>query len=136
MDLARKAYFQDQLDDIPIRSSLESDRSYGPQRGKQLSIPFVATVEYVLTDSLGFVAMGDGLLAAVVGGGTSIPAPLFAADVVPSRIPEKTWRELLGLAGINHEESVVRRMMRWQEGHISLAIEGSALVLEARGTRR
>ena len=135
-DLVTNKWFASQLDEIPLRSHLESDRTYGPLRGHSLSIPFGPTVEYVLTDRLAFAAVGDGLLARVVGKGGTVRGPVAAIDVQPPLLSPESWgavRELLDLGGGGR---FVERLMWWREAHFSISTDGNALVLAASGRRR
>jgi hypothetical protein len=134
LDLVHKRYLGGLLDDVPMRSTVERDKKFGPIAGKTISIPFIATVDYVLQDNMAYAAMGDGVLARTVGNGTGVPGPLAAIDLFPPMLSVETWKGLLDLAGM--PESIAERMLRWREAHISIAIEGSSLVVAASGTRR
>lgn len=134
LDLAHRRFFSSLLDDIPMRSTLERDKSFGPLAGHTIAIPFVATVDYILNDTMAFAAMGEGLLAKVVGSGKGAPGPVAAIDVFPPALTLETWKGLLELADL--PGSLAERLLRWREGHISISIEGTSLVLAASGTRR
>lgn len=134
LDLVHARYFTNLLDDIPMRSSVERDKKFGPIAGHTIAIPFVATVDYVLDDKQAFVAMGDGLLGRVIGSGKSTPGPIAAIDLFPPMLTLDTWKGLLEMADL--PESLAERLLRWREGHISIAIDGTNLVLAASGTRR
>ncbi|MDB4963034.1 MAG: hypothetical protein JWP01_3033 [Myxococcales bacterium] len=136
LDLAHKKFFASQLDDVPMRSTLERSRTYGPHAGHSLSIPFVATVDYVLTDTLALAAVGDGLLARVVGGGGGTRGPLAAIDVVPAAMSVQAWKTIVGAIDRRNAAVFVERLMRWREGHVAVTIEGTSLMLSAAGTRR
>ena len=134
LDLVHSRYFTNRLDDIPMRSSMERDKKFGPVAGHTIAIPFVATVDYVLNDKQAFVAMGDGLLGRVIGSGKGVPGPIAAIDLFPPMLTLDTWKGLLEMADL--PESLAERLLRWREGHISIAIDGTNLVLAASGTRR
>ena len=134
LDLVHKRYFASVLDEIPMRSTVERDRTFGPLAGHTIAIPFIATVDYVLTDTLAYVAMGDGLLARMVGKGTHVPGPIAAVDLFPPLLSIDTWEGLLELADL--PTSLAAQLLRWREGHLSIAIDGSSLVVAASGTRR
>lgn len=135
-DLVTKRWFADKLDDIPLRSHLESDRTFGALRGHSLSVPFGPTVDYVLTDRIAMAAVGDGLLARLVGKGAAVPGPVAALDLQPAGLSEEAWLTVLDVLDVGLSKRFVERLMRWREGHISLAVEGSTLVLAATGRRR
>ena len=136
LDLAHAKYFGARLDDIPMRGTLERDRMFGPHAGHSISIPFVATLDYVLTDRLALAGVGDGLLAKVIGTGATVPGPLLAVDVTPPAMSADAWRAMLSLVVGHRADLFVTRMMRWKEGHLRVTVEGSSLVLSATGTRR
>lgn len=134
LDLVHERWFANQLDQIPGRSALERDRKFGPLAGHSISIPLVFSFDYVLSDQLAYVAMGDGVLAKTIGNGKSVSGPIAAVDLYPPMLSPETWKGLLELADL--PESLADRLLRWREGHISIAIEGTSLVLAASGTRR
>jgi hypothetical protein len=136
LDLAHAKFLRGHLDDIPLRSTLERSRTYGPYAGHALSIPFVASVDYVLTDKLALAGMGDGLLAKLVGSGATVPGPLAAVDVIPGALSAESWRTVLEAIGLHRTSRIVDRMMAWKDGHLRLEVEGGALVFTAAGTRR
>ena len=137
LDLASSKYFERMLDEIPLRSTLERDRTFGALQGHSISVPFGPTIDYVLTTEVGYAAMGDGLLAQAIGAGTPVTSALARIDIAPQRLPAATWKQLLNLVGFEYRaDAMVVRMNRWQEGHIGLAIDGTSIVLDARGIRR
>ncbi|MDX2092408.1 MAG: hypothetical protein SFX73_31380 [Kofleriaceae bacterium] len=136
LDLAHARFFASQLDNIPMRSTLERSRTFGPLAGHSLSIPFVASVDYVLTDELALAGMGDGLLARVVGSGKPVDGPLASIDLIPGGLPGDTWVTIAEAIGLPRAERIVERMRAWKDGHFRVAVEGNALVLTATGTRR
>jgi len=136
LELSHARFFRGQLDDIPLRSTLERSRKFGPHAGHSLSIPFVASVDYVLTEKLALAGVGDGLLAKLVGGGNTVPGPIAAIDVIPAGLSAETWETVLGQLGLPRARRVVERMSAWKDGHLRLEVEGNALVFTAAGTRR
>ena len=135
-DLVTKRWFADKLDDIPLRSHLESDRTFGALRGHALSVPFGPTVDYVLTDRVAMAAVGDGLLARLVGKGGAVPGPVAAIDLQPGALSKEAWLTVLEVLHVGRSKRFVERLMRWREGHISIAVAGPTLVLAATGRRR
>jgi hypothetical protein len=134
-DLAHKTYFQRLLDEVPLRSTLESSQRFGPHDGRRLAVPLVPAVEYVLTEKLGLVAFGDGLLERVVGRGGAAQSPLFALDVRPAGLSVEAWAFLLQRLRIDNPARAAERLGTWREGHIAVTLDRSRVVFEARGTR-
>ncbi len=136
LDLVHKKFFASQLDEVPLRSTLERNRRFGPHKGHSLAVPFVATLEYVLTDSLALAAVGDGLLAKIVGSGKTVPGPIASIDILPPAMSSEAWKMVLGVIDRRYAEVLVARLMRWREGHIAVTLEGSSLLVAATGVRR
>jgi len=136
LDLAHERFFAARLEDIPLRSALENKRQFGPLAGRSLAVPMFLTIDYVLTPSVALAAVGDGLLASIVGQGGATPGPVFSLDVQPLGLSREAWQALLELVDAPHARRVVERLLQWREARISLAIDGSRLVLAASGSRR
>jgi len=140
LDLTSGKYFASLLDQIPLRSTFESRRTYGPHAGRSLSVPFGPKIDYVLTDTLALAGVGDGLLARVVGGDATrtpgAPGPLLAIDVMPGGLSRETWEFLLRTAEIPQSKRIAERLMRWRDGHLAIKVDGTRLVLEASGNRK
>lgn len=136
LELAHKRYFQSRLDDIPLRSALERNRTFGPYQGHSLSVPLVASVDYVLTDAVALAAVGDGLLAKIVGTGATVAGPVAAIDIAPPGLPAEAWKALLEALDFRRTDRIVERLMRWRDGHVAVTVEGSTLVVSAVGNRR
>lgn len=134
-DLSSKDFINAQLDQVPMRSRLEKDRQFGIYKGKHLSVPFVATVDYVLDDKLFIAAMGDGVLAKVATG-TPAPAPIATVDVVPSGLPVDTWTWLFEQIHTPNPKRFAQRLQSWQQLHVGARHDGNALFIEAAGARR
>lgn len=136
LELVRSNFFAAQLENIPMRSTLERSRTFGPYAGHALTIPFVASVDYVLTDKLALAAMGDGLLARVVGSGKTVAGPVAALDLIPGGLSVDAWVTLAEAIGLPRAKRIVERVRAWKDGHFRLVVEGNSLVLSATGTRR
>lgn len=136
LDLVHDRYVAELLDRIPLRSTLERSRTFGPHQGHHLAVPMVATFDYVLGKTLALAGVGDGLLASLVGSGKLVPGPLAAIDIVPPALPPATWKQLLALAGMRGPDEIAERLGRWRDGHIAVTIAGSSLVVTAAGNRR
>ncbi|HUJ63451.1 MAG TPA: hypothetical protein VLX92_33360 [Kofleriaceae bacterium] len=136
LDIRDRSYFAGLLDKIPLRSHLESDRSYGAVHGKRVAIPFKGPVDYVLDDRHAMIAVGDGVMDRLFAGAAPADPPLVAIDLVPGGLSPEAWSALLGLVDAPHIKRTVRRLMAWHDGHLALSLSGSALVLQASGTRR
>ena len=137
LDLTQKTALDQQLDQIPMRSHLERSKQFGAHKGHRVAIPFVATFDYVLEDHLAIAAMGDGVLDQVVAGSAPAgPPPLFALDLAPSKLSDKAWMWLATKAGMSVNRRFIERFQKWHDGHISISIDGDALVLDAAGHLR
>ena len=136
LDLAHKKFFAARLDDVPARSLIEKRRTFGPHKGHSIAVPFVATVDYVLTDRLALGAVGDGLLARVVGTGATVRGPIAAIDIAPPALSADAWKFLINALDIGRADRIVERLLRWRDGHVSLSVQGTSLVLSASGNRR
>lgn len=135
-DLVHDRYFAARLDEIPLRSTLERSRTFGPHAGHHLSVPMIATLDYVLTAQLALAGLGDGLLGTLVGTGAVTRGPIAAIDVVPPALGLDAWKALVRLIGIRGADDVVEQLLRWRDGHIAITIEGTSLVVRAAGNRR
>lgn len=136
LELASSRHLAALLDRIPMRSHLESSRRFGAYEGKHLAIPFGPEVDYVLTDHVALAGIGDGVLARVVGTGAPQPGPVLAIDVHPGALPVATWAALFELGELPRATWLAERLAAWRAGHLAIRIDGSRLVLEARGERR
>ena len=134
-DLSSKAFINAQLDQVPMRSRLEKDRQFGIYKGKHLSVPFVATVDYVLNDKMFIAAMGDGVLTKI-GTGSPERSDIGAIDVIPSGLPVDAWTWLLEQARAPNPKRFAQRLQSWQQLHVGARHDGNALLIEAVGTRR
>jgi hypothetical protein len=133
LDLADRRYMAKQLDQIPMRSHVESDRRFGPHAGHHVAIPFFVAFDYVLEDHLMLAAMGDGLLDRVVAAMPQPPAPLVAIDVMPAKMSVKAWEWLLARMDAPRPKGFAEHLQHWRDAHVTLGIDHDALVLEATG---
>lgn len=145
MELSSQQYFAGLLD-FPLRSTLEKKRQFGPYSGKRLSPPFTGiTLDYILNDSMGWFAMGDGVLERAIGQGDPAAGDLLKLDVTFDALTSDAWAGLIDLVwdlGGNPDgttgpgASIAASLAPWKEAHARLSIEGSNLVLDASATRR
>ena len=138
-DVTSSAFFAqyNEMLDFPGRSLFEKGRKFGPYAGHRLSPPTFPSLDYILTDRVVMVGVGDGVLDGIVTDRGGAPAaPLFSIDLYPPALTASAWEMLLGLAQISHPKLVAEHLLAWREGHMTLAIEGDALVLQANGNRR
>ena len=137
LDLTHNRFIAEQLDQVPMRSRLEKNATYGQYKGKHLSVPFVATVDYVLQDKLFIGAMGDGLLAKL-GSGTpaSTAPPIASVDVLPAGLKQDVWQWLFEQIDAPSPKRLAQRLQNWQSLHIGVRLDGTSLLIEAAGTRR
>ena len=135
LDLANAKYLTDQLDQLPLRSHLEKDRTFGAYKGHHLSIPMLFAIDYVLTPTLGLVGRGDGLLERLTAGAPAAGhPPLVAIDLAPPAMSEKQWQGLSRL--LDFGKDTVPSLMHWKALHASLGVEGEQLVIDASAERR
>jgi hypothetical protein len=136
-DLMDASYLRGMLDQIPHRSMLESDHTYGAIAGHRISIPFLISLDYVLTDRLGMLAVGDGLMDKLVATAPSAPPPLFALDLIVPGLSEATWQFVIAHATNEwFAKRATALLQRWHDGHLHVTIDHDALVIEASGNRR
>jgi hypothetical protein len=144
-DLSRPDAFTHLLDRVPMRSTLESSRTFAGHRGARIEIPFSFTVEYVLEPTLLVGAMGDGLVGQLLAPAAAPPAPppLFALDLAPAKLSVKAWasliqaiadRKLTGAPGPRAQRAA-EHLVRWRAAHVALTAEGNEVVLTATGDR-
>jgi hypothetical protein len=136
VDLTHGRYFSSLLGQIPMRSKFERNRNFGAYKGKHLSVPFVATVDYVLDDRVFMIAMGDGMLERATAGGAPAAPPVFAFDVLPQGLPAGVWEWLFTEAELPTPKLLVQRLQQWSEIHIGAHLDRETLVIEAQGNRR
>jgi hypothetical protein len=136
LDLSSRAYFAQLLDQIPMRSKFERNRAFGAYHGKHLSVPFVATADYVLDDHVFLAAMGDGVLERAASGTNASPPPVFALDLLPPGLPVGVWAWLFEQAELPAPRRIAERLQSWQDIHLGARLDGERLVIEARGNRR
>jgi hypothetical protein len=137
-EITHRTYI-DRMIDFTGRSMFEKKKKFGPLDGVRLEAPMFPPVDYVLTNDRALAALGDGVLAKVVGDGGSAPGVLAAIDVRPPALDDKTWDVILErFAGISREgyrAETIRRLKRWKRGTIELVLDGDLLHLHARGER-
>jgi hypothetical protein len=136
LDLTKRDFFAKQLDQIPMRSHVESDRKFGAHAGHHVAIPFFVAFDYVLEDHLAIAAMGDGVLERLVTPPAMPPPPppLAALDIAPPKLSAKAWEWLLGRIDAPKPHALAEHLQRWRDAHVTLGIDHDALVLEAAGT--
>jgi hypothetical protein len=134
-DLSNATFFKAQLDEIPGRSILESGRTFGIYKGKHLKVPMVATADYVLSDQLLIVAMGDKVLE-TIGSGTAAAAPAFELAVRPSGLGPDVWKFLLDAVHVDDAKRAVQLLQLWSELSVTGRLDGSTLTFTAHAARR
>ncbi|HEX4452565.1 MAG TPA: hypothetical protein VH143_16925 [Kofleriaceae bacterium] len=136
LDLTSRTHVAKLLDEIP-RVAFQSERAFGRYKGVHVSLPLVASMDYVLDDRVAIAAMGDGVLDQLVAGAPPSNVPIFAFDIRPPGLSEATWHFMFdALFGKHTAELMTTELEHWLDGHISLAIDQDALVLDASGNRR
>lgn len=129
----------DQLLDFPGRSMFEKKQKYGPLDGRRLESPMFPAVDYILTDDRAMAAIGDGVLASVVGDGGSAPGVLAALDIRPGMLDDAAWNLILEqvfrVGRDSARATTIKKIKRWKRGTIDLTLDGDYLHLHARGER-
>lgn len=136
VDLSHPRYFAQLLDQIPMRSRFEKKRAFGAYQGKHLSVPFVATVDYVLDDRVFLVAMGDGMLERAASGAPGGQPAVLAVDLIPSGLPVGVWEWLFAQAELPAPKRLAQRLSAWADIHLGAHLDRDRLVIEAQGNRR
>jgi hypothetical protein len=139
LDLTHPRYIESQLGQIPMRSKFERGRQFGAYKGKHLSIPFVATVDYVLDERVFIVAMGDGQLGRAATPGPSspqVPPAVFSIDLLPPGFSASVWAWLLEEAEVPQPKRVAQQLQSWADIHLTGTLQGQQLVIHAQGNRR
>jgi hypothetical protein len=139
LSLDHRRYFDHLLGEVTGRSLFEHDRTFGAIAGHRLSVPTLPDVDYVLDAHRGAIAVGDGVLAELLGDGGDAAAPLAELTVRPGKLPDAAWKaalQLLGLGGDRAAATLLRELGRWKEAALTLTLDGQALVLTGRGAYR
>jgi hypothetical protein len=149
LDIAGPEFLERQLDRIPLRRSLERARTFGAHKGFSIDIPFSVTIEYVLEHDLAIAALGEGIIARLVGPGpgpgpAAAAPPIFALDVAPPAMSAAAWeiivnaaieRQLSGTPGPAAKRAVAH-LMQWRDGHVAVTADATEIVVTASGARR
>lgn len=136
-DLSDKSYLGSLLDQIPKRSMFENNHTFGGFAGHRISVPFLITVDYVLDDRTGMLAIGEGLMDKLVARAPTMPPALFSIDVIVPGLSPEVWKFLIG--EVTNEwfaKRAVDLLQRWHDGHVSVTIDHELLVIDASGNRR
>ena len=140
VDLTNRKAIDDQLNQIPGRSMMESKKKFGNVDGKSINVPMIGAFDYFIDDTRFAVAMGDGLLTRAIGnGGTADPAssPLGELSLQPSGFSRAFWTTIA--TRITQDQAkgnaAVDALLRWQRLQLRLDANGSTLVFTADGKR-
>jgi len=129
----------DRMLDITGRSMFEKKQKFGPLDGVHLNAPMLPAVDYIITADRAFAAAGDGVLATVVGDGSSTVGVLAAVDLRPAGLSDKAWDFLLehgaGVSRDTARDRTLRRLKRWKHATIDVTRDGDLVYLRARGER-
>jgi hypothetical protein len=150
LDITSPAFFDRQLDRIPLRRTLSSARTFGAYKGVSISIPFSVTIEYVLDPRLAIAALGEGLLARLVApgapgqGAPPPPPPMLALDLAPPAMSAEAWAAVLqalaeqSLAGSPGPATrrAVSGLLRWRDIHLAVTADAAELAFTASADRR
>jgi len=134
-DLSSAKSVNELLDQIPLRTTLERSHSFGAYRGHSISVPGVGHLDYVVTDKLAIIGVGEGVLDKM---NSDAPhTPLFALDVNPAAMSHASWQGLwTQVFGQTKGAAVAAAIDTWKDAHLAIAVDGDALVVEASGNRR
>jgi hypothetical protein len=136
IDLSHGKYFSSLLGQIPMRTKFERNRAFGAYKGKHLSVPFVATLDYVLDDRVFLAAMGDGMLERAATGGAAGPPAVFVVDVLPAGLPIDVWEWLFTEAELPAPKQLAARLQQWNDIHLGAHLDRDSLVIDAQANRR
>ncbi len=134
LDVSSTHLVTELLDKIPMRSTIERDRTWHGVAGHHIGIPFGPAVDYVLDDKHALAAMGDGVIDAVLAPSGAPVTPLVQLDITPGGLSRQVWEQLASNLPLGR--MFLATLSAWHDGHVTLALEGTTLVLEARGNRR
>ena len=145
LDVTSPAYFEHQLDRIPLRKHLERATAFGPYRGATIDIPFGPTIEYVLDRQVAIAALGEGLIARLVAPAAR-PAvtPIAELALTPPAMSEQAWAAVFELLDGKKSygppdrtlQRIIRHLMAWRDARVAVRAEGSEIVITASGNRR
>ncbi len=138
LDLSDARLITEQLDRIPMRKHLESDRTFGGLAGHSLGVPMFGRIDYVLTDHLAIIAKQDGLLDRIATpSGAATDPPIALLEIAPPAMSSEAWASLiqLGLGSTSMAHAIAEQVKRWRGASIALKIDGTRLVLEGAGDR-
>jgi len=138
LDLRDASFFRGLLDQVPGRSLIERKRDFGGVAGRHLSIPLLVSLDYVLTDQVGLVAVGDGLMDKLTEKAVFHKQPqLFSLGVIVPGLSAATWKFLIGqMTNDWFANRATALLQRWHDGQLSVTIDNDALVIEASGNRK
>jgi hypothetical protein len=135
LDLSNAKFLTDQLDQIPLRKHLESDRTFGVYKGHHLSIPALFAIDYVLQPTVAIIARGDGLLERVAGQGPPTPpSTVFGLDLLTTAMTDAQWHALGDLVHLDASE--IQHVLFWKTVHVGAHVDGNALVIDLSAERR
>jgi hypothetical protein len=147
-DITSAAFFERQLDRIPLRRAIERTRMFGDHRGVRIAIPFSVTLEYILEPTLAIVGIGDGVIDKLVASGpvgpAAEPTPIFALDAAPPAMSAQSWEAVLHAlaeqqltgAPSSAVQRIVQHLLRWRAARLAVTAEPTALVVTVTGSRR
>lgn len=124
------------LDNIPQRGLFERSAKVAGQAVKEISIPLMFSLTYLLTDTGVTASMGKGVMAEVLGGSAQPgPAELAALYISPARLPNlRAILEAIADMGIASKQlaaSAAERLSGYDHGSVRLDLDGHSLILGA-----
>lgn len=125
------------LSEIPGIGFLSKVRAIGPHDITEVNAPGVPRFAYGQLGPTTVVAVGVAMDDLLVGGMVAAGDELARLELRPRAWPEATWDELLAfpVGRARTRAALIRRLRAWSRGELTLALEGRALVMSARGER-
>jgi len=126
------------LGEIPMRERLQRAVAFGSYKGFRVSVPFVATIDYVLDGTLGVVAIGEGTLDALgkAPTGGEPPPPLVELAFYPHNVDLKALAWLGRQLGGDQGERVARFIHDWFAIELRAVLRDTTVTIELALRRR
>lgn len=135
--LRDESFARDLLDQIPMRSVIESGSRVAGVDVRVIDVPLYPRLTYRLAGGSFTAAIGDGVIERMLGGSSGPAEPgrtVFWAGIWPGRLPGagRILAAVAGLAGIRRPgyfERLGQRLERYDHGWARLSLQGDDLVL-------
>jgi len=137
VELVDPRVVKDAEDEIPGLSLLRRDRTIGGVKVFDVNIPSFPSFSYAVVGTTAIAGLG-GTIDAVLAGGMGQPDDVLArVELRPRALSADEWDRMLAplVARDRARRWLIERLRAWKLGTVTLALEGSALVLSAHGQR-